>query len=123
MKRIFEIDPLECPRCKGQMRILAFLTDERAIVVHTPGHTPEHISFLITDRGGGADEPIALATGDFLFVGDVGRPDLLESAAGFKDVMRGGSSIKAGEEPPQFRLESAELPDSSLGRTEGKGRR
>jgi hydroxyacylglutathione hydrolase len=87
MKRIFEIDPLECPRCKGQMRILAFLTDERAIVVHTPGHTPEHISFLITDRGGGADEPIALATGDFLFVGDVGRPDLLESAAGFKDVM------------------------------------
>jgi len=56
-------------------------------VVHTPGHTPEHISFLITDRGGGADEPLALATGDFLFVGDVGRPDLLESAAGFKDVM------------------------------------
>jgi hypothetical protein len=32
MKRIFEIDPLECPRCKGQMRILAFLTDERAIL-------------------------------------------------------------------------------------------
>lgn len=56
-------------------------------VVHTPGHTPEHISFLITDRGGGADEPMALATGDFLFVGDVGRPDLLESAAGVKDVM------------------------------------
>ncbi|NDC37265.1 MAG: hypothetical protein EBZ48_04350 [Proteobacteria bacterium] len=32
MKRIFEIDPLECPRCKGQMRIIAFLTDERAIL-------------------------------------------------------------------------------------------
>lgn len=56
-------------------------------VVHTPGHTPEHISFLITDRGSGAHEPIALATGDFLFVGDVGRPDLLESAAGVKNVM------------------------------------
>jgi len=56
-------------------------------VVHTPGHTPEHISFLITDRGSGATEPIALATGDFLFVGDVGRPDLLESAAGVKNVM------------------------------------
>jgi hydroxyacylglutathione hydrolase len=55
--------------------------------VHSPGHTPEHLSFLITDRGGGADEPMALATGDFLFVGDVGRPDLLETAAGAKGVM------------------------------------
>lgn len=55
--------------------------------VHTPGHTPEHLSFLITDKGGGADEPIAMATGDFLFVGDVGRPDLLETAAGHKGVM------------------------------------
>ncbi|NDC36710.1 MAG: MBL fold metallo-hydrolase [Proteobacteria bacterium] len=53
--------------------------------LHTPGHTPEHLSFLITDAG--ADEPMALATGDFLFVGDVGRPDLLESAAGEKDAM------------------------------------
>ena len=48
----------------------------------TPGHTPEHLSFLVTDLGGGADEPIALLSGDFIFVGDVGRPDLLESAAG-----------------------------------------
>lgn len=53
-------------------------------VVHTPGHTPEHICFMVTDRGGGADEPIGVATGDFVFVGDLGRPDLLESAAGFK---------------------------------------
>jgi len=59
----------------------------RIRAVHTPGHTPEHLSFLITDEGGGATEPIALATGDFLFVGDVGRPDLLESAAGAKGVM------------------------------------
>lgn len=59
----------------------------RVEVVHTPGHTPEHISFLITDLGGGANEPMALATGDFLFVGDVGRPDLLESAAGVHNVM------------------------------------
>ena len=50
--------------------------------VHTPGHTPEHMSFLITDHGGGASEPIGIATGDFVFVGDLGRPDLLESAAG-----------------------------------------
>jgi hydroxyacylglutathione hydrolase len=50
--------------------------------VHTPGHTPEHLIYLVTDRGAGADEPIGIATGDFVFVGDVGRPDLLESAAG-----------------------------------------
>lgn len=55
--------------------------------VHTPGHTPEHMSFLITDEGGGADAPMGIATGDFLFVGDVGRPDLLESAAGQVGVM------------------------------------
>jgi hydroxyacylglutathione hydrolase len=46
---------------------------------HTPGHTPEHISFLITD-GAAATEPMGALTGDFLFVGDVGRPDLLEKA-------------------------------------------
>ena len=51
-------------------------------VSHTPGHTPEHIAFLVTDLGGGATEPIAIATGDFVFVGDLGRPDLLETAAG-----------------------------------------
>lgn len=55
-------------------------------VLHTPGHTPEHISFLVTDRGGGANEPLGVATGDFVFVGDVGRPDLLETAAGFENV-------------------------------------
>lgn len=53
---------------------------------HTPGHTPEHLSYFITD-GAAADEPIGIATGDFIFVGDVGRPDLLESAAGQANVM------------------------------------
>lgn len=50
--------------------------------MHTPGHTPESISFLLTDRGGKADKPMGIFTGDFVFVGDVGRPDLLEKAAG-----------------------------------------
>lgn len=50
-------------------------------VLHTPGHTPEHIAFMITDTAG-ADKPIGIFTGDFLFAGDVGRPDLLEAAAG-----------------------------------------
>jgi hydroxyacylglutathione hydrolase len=53
----------------------------------TAGHTPEHLSFLVTDLGGGADEPVALLSGDFIFVGAVGRPDLLESAAGQAGVM------------------------------------
>jgi hydroxyacylglutathione hydrolase len=47
---------------------------------HTPGHTPEHISLLMTDTAG-ADRPMGIFTGDFVFVGDVGRPDLLEKAA------------------------------------------
>lgn len=55
--------------------------------VHTPGHTPEHLSYLIRDSGSGATEFIALASGDFVFVGDVGRPDLLERAAGQVGVM------------------------------------
>jgi hydroxyacylglutathione hydrolase len=59
----------------------------RVEAIHTPGHTPEHLSYLITDLGGGADQSIALASGDFVFVGDVGRPDLLESAAGKKGAM------------------------------------
>ena len=62
-------------------------------VVHTPGHTPEHLTFLITD-GAVADEPIAAATGDFIFVGDVGRPDLLERAANMKGTMEiGGRAL------------------------------
>jgi len=49
-------------------------------VLHTPGHTPEHISFLVTDTPA-TDKPMGAITGDFVFVGDVGRPDLLEKAA------------------------------------------
>jgi hydroxyacylglutathione hydrolase len=59
-------------------------------VVHTPGHTPEHLTFLITD-GAVANEPLAAATGDFIFVGDVGRPDLLERAANIKGTMEKGA--------------------------------
>ncbi len=50
----------------------------RLTVVHTPGHTPEHICFLVTD-GAVSARPMGMLTGDFLFVGDVGRPDLLET--------------------------------------------
>lgn len=59
----------------------------RLDVLHTPGHTPEHLAFLVTD-GAVATEPFAILTGDFVFVGDVGRPDLLEKAAKVADTMR-----------------------------------
>lgn len=53
----------------------------RVEVIHTPGHTPEHLVFQVTDTKG-ANKPMGIFTGDFLFVGDVGRPDLLEEAVG-----------------------------------------
>ncbi len=56
--------------------------------IHTPGHTPEHLMFAVVDGGSGATEPMGYITGDFIFVGDVGRPDLLESAAGYRDTMK-----------------------------------
>ncbi len=53
--------------------------------IHTPGHRPEHTSFLLRDLSRGGD-PVAILTGDSLFVGDVARPDLAidsrEGAAG-----------------------------------------
>lgn len=58
----------------------------RFTVVHTPGHTPEHLAYLVTDAGGGADVPMGIVSGDFVFVGDLGRPDLLEQAAGLHGV-------------------------------------
>ena len=62
----------------------------RIEVMHTPGHTPEHISFVVTDTAG-ANEPMGIATGDFVFVGDVGRPDLLEKAAKIANTMEDGA--------------------------------
>ncbi|KIL48680.1 MBL fold metallo-hydrolase [Jeotgalibacillus campisalis] len=60
-------------------------------VLHTPGHTPESISFILTDVGGGAEQPMGIFTGDFVFVGDVGRPDLLEKSAGAQGTARSGA--------------------------------
>lgn len=60
-------------------------------VLHTPGHTPESLSFMLTDKGGGADKPMGIFTGDFVFVGSIGRPDLLEEAAGVKGTAEPGA--------------------------------
>ena len=59
-------------------------------VLHTPGHTPEHLAFQITDTAG-ADAPIGIFTGDCIFVGTMGRPDLLEEAAGIADTRELGA--------------------------------
>ncbi|RAJ91014.1 hydroxyacylglutathione hydrolase [Larkinella arboricola] len=59
-------------------------------VIHTPGHTPESISFLLTDRAA-TSAPVMLFTGDFVFVGDIGRPDLLEKAAGLVGTQEAGA--------------------------------
>ena len=55
------------------------LGNVRLDVMHTPGHTPEHVIFILTDIAT-TFRPWGALTGDFLFVGDVGRPDLLERA-------------------------------------------
>ena len=57
----------------------------------TPGHTPEHLSFMVTDEAIGP-LPVGILTGDFLFAGDVGRPDLLERAVGIEGSMRSSAA-------------------------------
>lgn len=64
----------------------------RVEAMHTPGHTPEHLTFLITDTAA-SPHPVGALTGDFIFVGDVGRPDLLERAAGIEGTMRAGAKL------------------------------
>ncbi|MDX2163563.1 MAG: rhodanese-like domain-containing protein [bacterium] len=59
-------------------------------VLHTPGHTPEHLCFTVTD-GAHADKPMGIFTGDCVFVGDLGRPDLLETAAGLHGSAAAGA--------------------------------
>lgn len=74
-------------------------------VLHTPGHTPESISFLLTDHPA-TDKPVMVFTGDFVFVGDIGRPDLLEKAAGFT-----GTQEKGAKQMYESIQRFAELPD------------
>ncbi|MCC7147693.1 MAG: MBL fold metallo-hydrolase [Saprospiraceae bacterium] len=75
-------------------------------VIHTPGHTPESISFVLTDHPA-SDEPVMVFTGDFVFVGDIGRPDLLEKAAGLAGTKEVGAhqmyhSLKKFEALPDY---------------------
>jgi len=75
-------------------------------ILHTPGHTPESISFLLTDHPATA-EPVMIFTGDFVFVGDIGRPDLLEKAAGLIGTQEKGAkemyrSVQDFRKLPEF---------------------
>ncbi|MBX3295845.1 MAG: MBL fold metallo-hydrolase [Acidobacteria bacterium] len=63
-------------------------------ILATPGHTPEHITLLVTDRTR-ADEPWLLVTGHTLMVGDLGRTELAVSAEqGAKDMFRSVQKLK-----------------------------
>ena len=78
----------------------------RVDVRHTPGHTPEHLIFLVTDTTV-ADRPVGIFTGDFVFVGDVGRPDLLERAAHVAGTMESSAralfqSLRSIREYPEY---------------------
>ena len=82
----------------GQVRLTA---------LETPGHTAESISILVYDLERSASEPYAVLTGDTLFVGDVGRPDL-RVALGWSADELGGMLYDS------LRTKLMALPDSSL---------
>lgn len=64
-------------------------------VMHTPGHTPEHISLVVTDRTR-SDDPWFILTGHTLMVGDLGRTELATSAeAGARDLFKSVQTLKA----------------------------
>lgn len=85
---------------------IVWLGNLKIEVLHTPGHTPESISFVLTDTAA-IDKPVMVFTGDFVFVGDVGRPDLLEKAAGITGTQDVGAeqmyhSLKEFSELPGY---------------------
>src|SRR3954451_21649007 len=79
----------------------------RLQAIETPGHTPESISIAVYDRDRSEREPHAVLTGDTLFVGDVGRPDL-RAALGWSAADLGGLLYES------LRSKLMTLPDASL---------
>jgi rhodanese-related sulfurtransferase len=61
----------------------------RMKIIDTPGHTPEGISILVYDLAKSSEIPHSILTGDTLFIGDVGRPDLLGSLGFAADDLAG----------------------------------
>lgn len=62
------------------------LGEVELLFLHTPGHTPESMSVVVYERAGD-EEPYGVLTGDTLFIGDVGRPDLLSSIGFTRDEL------------------------------------
>ena len=79
----------------------------RVEVLETPGHTPESISLLVFDAAKDTEAPHAVLTGDCLFIGDVGRPDLLAAAGLTQEEM-------AGQLYDSTREKLLSLPDETL---------
>ncbi|HEY2908170.1 MAG TPA: MBL fold metallo-hydrolase [Vicinamibacterales bacterium] len=79
----------------------------RLQALETPGHTPESLSILVFDRARSLDEPYAVLTGDTLFIGDVGRPDL-RAALGWSAGELGSMLYDS------LRNKLLALPDASL---------
>jgi hydroxyacylglutathione hydrolase len=79
----------------------------RLQALETPGHTPESLSILVYDRARSVDEPYAVLTGDTLFIGDVGRPDL-RAALGWSAGELGSMLYDS------LRNKLLALPDASL---------
>jgi hydroxyacylglutathione hydrolase len=79
----------------------------RLAVLETPGHSPESISILVFDPAHGNDRPYAVLTGDTLFIGDVGRPDL-RGALGWTAPALGNLLYDS------LRTKLMALPDDSL---------
>jgi len=79
----------------------------RLQAIETPGHTPESVSIAVYDLDRSATEPHAVLTGDTLFVGDVGRPDL-RAALGWSATELGGLLYES------LRTKLLTLPDASL---------
>lgn len=79
----------------------------RLKILETPGHTPESISILVYDRNVSDAQPHAILTGDTLFIGDVGRPDL-RAALGWSATQLGGMLFDS------LHTKLLMLPDQSL---------
>jgi len=86
-------------------------------VVHTPGHTPDALSLLVTDFSRGR-EPWLILTGDVLFVGDAGRPDLVGGAKLDEQVANLYNSlyVKLAEYPDHLEVFPAHGAGSLCGR-------
>lgn len=85
---------------------------------HTPGHTPEHMAFILEE---GEGEPTALFSGDVLFAGDVGRPDLLgtDVTAGLASQLFGTVNEKLKSLPDSVVVYPGHTAGSSCGKSIG----